>query len=56
MYGCKIQNLKVGSVPAAYPADCAITAKHCDQSTTGNKRTQIRINNFLHTPWCNTKI
>jgi len=21
MYGCKIENLKVGSVPTAYPAD-----------------------------------
>jgi len=40
IYGCKIENLKVGSMPAAYPADSrkafcevcnnAIIAKHCE--------------------------
>jgi len=40
MYGCKIQNLKVGSMPTAYPADLrkafcevrknATIAKHCE--------------------------
>jgi len=50
---------KVGSMPAAYPADStkafcevcsnAVIAKYCElKGITGSKSTQIRIKNFLH--------
>jgi len=52
---------KVGSMPAAYPADSTkafakFATMNSSQSTVslkgiaGSKSTQIRLNNFLHAP------